>query len=615
MRHFNIDKSKKKLNMALLGAPNCGKTSLFNAMTGGRAKVANYPGVTVEYAKGFTVSHYGREIELLDLPGIYGDCGHSADERITIDAVNGRLKGEPRPDALIVVMDATHIRTHLHNVLQAKNYGLPMLVILNMMDMAARDGVEVDVKGLQKELGVPVVPCVAVRSAGRKAAFEFLSDWAEKIADGKIKPPESEGEDLGIIQKKAREISDKMIKVSQEEGISEKIDKILLHPLLGVLILAALMFFMFQAVYSWSEPLIGWIENGTGWLGELVAKILPEGFVQSLIVDGVIAGVGAVIVFLPQIVILFAFILALEASGYLARAAFLVDSLMEKVGLNGRAIIPLLSSFACAVPGIMAARTIENERDRLTTILIAPLMTCSARWPVYFLLVGAFIPATKIGMFNLRGVVMSVLVLVGVVFALVSGFVLRRTLTKGKPPPLLMELPAYKLPSLKSYLFGIWQKAMMFLSRAGRIILPASIIIWFLTTFPNNDGNIQSSFAGHIGRVLHPVLAPIGFNLEMSIALIPAMAAREVAVSTLSIIYSVSDTGALASNIASQWSLPMGLALLAWFIFAPQCIATLAITKKETNSWKWPIIMFLYLFILAYIAAGLTFHISTLLGL
>ena len=609
------DKNGVDLRIALLGAPNCGKTSLFNALTGGRAKVANYPGVTVEYAKGRMVTEKGRVIEFLDLPGVYGDCGHSADERVTIDAVNGRLKGEKRPDAIMVVMDATHIRTHLHNVLQAKNYGLPMVVVLNMMDMAARDGVEIDVAGLEQALGVPVIPCVAVRSAGRQAVMTLLSDWADDVESLDTLKPEPTHSELKQIQKIARAISSQTVKEPRTGNLTERLDRILLHPILGPMILAALMFFMFQAVYAWSAPLIGFIEQGIAWLGGALTDILPDGPIESLIVNGIIGGVGAVLVFLPQIIILFAFILALEASGYLARAAFLVDTLMAKVGLNGRAFIPLLSSFACAVPGIMAARTIDNERDRLTTILIAPLMTCSARWPVYFLLVGAFIPDLSVGPFNLRGVVMSVLVLIGIIFALISAFILRHTVTKGKVPPLLMELPGYKLPSLKSYLLGLWQRAKIFLNRAGRIILPASVIIWFLSTYPNQDGDIRHSFAGMIGRVIEPVLAPIGFNLEMSIALIPAMAAREVAVSTLAIVYGASDSHVLGSMIGSNWSLPTGLAFLAWFIFAPSCIATLAITRKETNSWKWPIIMFIYLIILAYIGAGLTYYGAKALGL
>jgi len=603
------------ITIALLGAPNCGKSSLFNALTGGRAKIANYPGVTVEYAKGNLTTKSGQTIKLMDLPGIYGDCGHSADERVTIDAIYGRLEGEKAPDALVVVLDAAQIRTHLHNVLQAKNYGLPMIVVLNMMDMAARDGVEIDLHELEAEIGVPVITSVAVRTAGRQALVDKLNSWGQEIAAGAVKACASDGENLRALQKRARAITRAHVSTPKATTITTKIDNIVLHPILGPFILVAILFVMFQAVYAWSAPAIGLLEGWTDGIGSFVGGFLPDGWFKSLLVSGVIAGVGAVIVFLPQIIILFMFILALESSGYMTRAAFLIDTLMAKVGLNGRAFIPLLSSFACAIPGIMAARSIENERDRLTTIMIAPLMTCSARWPVYFLLVGAFIPQASVGMFNVRGLVMFGLVIVGVVFAFLAAFVLKMTLLKGGKPTLLLEMPSYKWPSLKGYLLGLWQRAMIFINRAGRIILPASIIIWFLTTYPNNDGVIRNSFAGMIGRVLEPIFAPIGFSLEMIIALIPAMAAREVAVSALEITYNIEGADALESAIAMSWTMPMGLAFIAWFIFAPQCLSTLAITRKETNSWKWPLIMFGYLFALAYIASGLTYWAAKLAGL
>ncbi len=607
------------LTIALLGAPNCGKSSLFNALTGGRAKIANYPGVTVEYAKGEYTTKHGQILTLMDLPGIYGDCGHSADERVTLDAIHGRLEGEKKPDALIVVLDAAQIRTHLHNVLQAKNYGIPMIVVLNMMDMAARDGVKIDLEQIEKEIGVPVISSVAVRAAGRQSLIEKLANWSQEIAAGAGQVPLAESDNLRDLQKKARGITRAHVLSPSSQTITTRIDNVVLHPVAGLFILAGIMFVMFQAVYAWSAPAMGVIETGTSWFGSFIGGFLSDGWFKSLLVDGVIAGVGAVIVFLPQILILFAFILALEASGYMTRAAFLVDSAMAKVGLNGRAFIPLLSSFACAIPGIMAARSIENEKDRLTTIMIAPLMTCSARWPVYFIIVGAFIPQRTIGIFNLSGLVMFGLVLVGIIFALLASFVLKKTLMKGEPSSLLLEMPSYKLPSLKDYLLGLWQRAMIFMTRAGRIILPASIIMWFLATYPKNDGDIKTSFAGMMGRVLEPVLAPIGFNLEMTIALIPAMAAREIAISTLAIVYNTSEgegeSALLEQALIADWSLPMALAFLAWFIFAPQCLSTLAVTRRETNSWKWPLIMFGYLFALAYIAAGLTFWVATWAGL
>lgn len=607
------------LSIALLGAPNCGKTSLFNALTGGKAKVANYPGATVEYSKGMYTTPNGRPLELVDLPGVYGDCGHSADERVTIDAIHGRLEGTDAPAGIVVVMDAANIRTHLHNVLQAKNYGLPMVVVLNMMDMAARDGVEIDLVELEEEIGVPVVASVAVRLTGRAALIKILEDWSADLATGSAKIPEKEVGDLPKLQKHARAITQRTVLTPRVQNTSSRIDDIILHPVFGLIILATILFVMFQAVYAWATPAMDLISAGTDGLGAWVGGFLADGWLKSLVVGGIITGVGAVIVFLPQILILFAFILALEASGYMARAAFLVDSLMAKVGLNGRAFIPLLSSFACAIPGIMAARTIENEKDRLTTILIAPLMTCSARLPVYLIIIGAFIPAKKIGIFNQQGLVMFFLYLAGIVFALLAAFVLKKTVTQGSRPTLLMEMPSYKIPSLKSYLLGLWQRAMIFVNRAGRIILPASIIIWFLSYFPNKGGPIRDSFAGMLGRVLEPVLAPIGFNLEMSIALIPAMAAREVAVSALSIVYNVEDgdgeTALIETALATDWSMPMALAFLVWFVFAPQCLSTFAVTRRETNSWKWPLFMFGYLFVLAYVAAGITFWTATWAGL
>ena len=607
------------LRLALLGAPNCGKTALFNALTGGKARVANYPGATVEYAKGTCNTGSGRKLELLDLPGVYGDCGHSTDERVTIDAIHGDLPGERRPQGILVIMDAAQIRTHLHNVLQAKNYGLPMVVVLNMMDIAARNGVEIDLVRLEEEVGVPVVACVAVRSTGRAALLQFLDDWYERVAAGGVPAPEPETDTLKDLQKKARAITARTVQVPKVENITNRLDNIFLHPVFGPLILVALLFVMFQAVYAWADPAMDLIETGTNAVAQAVGVLVPVGWQHDLVVDGVIPGVGAVIVFLPQILILFAFILALEGSGYLARAAFLVDSLMARVGLNGRAFIPLLSSFACAIPGIMAARTIENEKDRLTTILIAPLMTCSARLPVYLIIIGAFIPATKVGLFNLQGLVMFGLYMAGIVFALLSAFILKRTVTTGAPSKLLLEMPSYKIPSLRDYLLGLWRRAMIFINRAGRIILPASIIIWFLSAYPNDDGDIRNSFAGKIGRVLEPVLAPVGFNLEIAIALIPAMAAREVAVSALSIVYSVEDveseTHVLEGLLSSSWSLPVALAFLVWFVFAPQCLSTFAVTRRETNSWKWPLFMFAYLFILAYVAAGATYWIASAAGL
>ncbi len=605
----------KTLRLALLGAPNCGKSSLFNALTGGRAKVANYPGVTVEYRKGEFDLPSGQHVELLDLPGVYGDCGHSMDERVAIDAVRGDLDGERQPDGIIFMMDASHISTHLHNVLQAKNYGLPVILVLNMMDMAARDGIEIDITALEAQLGMPVISCVAVRASGRAHLVDYLEDWGKDVLQGSAALPSPAEGRLKDLQAQARSITREVVSVIEKaETFTQRVDKIVLHPVLGPIILLGILFVMFQAVYTWSGPGIEFIEAAFGQLQLAVSSVLPDGWIQSLISDGMIAGVGAVIVFLPQIIILFAFILLLEASGYMARAAFLVDTLMAKVGLNGRAFIPLLSSFACAIPGVMAARTIESERDRITTIMIAPLMTCAARWPVYFLIIGAFIPATKVGLFSLQGLVAFGLVITGIIFAMIMAFLFKRVLMKGGNSSLLIELPSYKMPVFKDYLRGLWDRAMIFISRAGRIILPAAVLVWFLGNYPNRDSGFAGTYAGKIGGFLEPIFAPIGFTTEMVFSLIPAMAAREVAVGALGTLYALESEAEIETQLggilAADWTLATALAFLAWFVFAPQCLSTFAIIKKETNGWKWPLVAFGYLFVLAYIAAGITYHVA-----
>ena len=609
----------RNIRFALLGAPNCGKTSLFNALTGGRAKVANYPGVTVEYRKGnFSLSSV-KSIELLDLPGVYGDCGHSMDERVAIDAIKGNLVGERAPDGLIFMMDASHITTHLHNILQAKSYGLPIILVLNMMDMAARDGIDIDIAELESLLGIPVIRCVAVRNAGRAHLIEFLNEWTADILNDSVSIPAIEKNNLKDLQSKARLITSRAVsQINKTVSLTQKIDNIVLHPFYGVIILAGLLIFMFQAVYWWAAPFMDGIDLIFSRLQLMVDSNFSETWLKSLISDGIIAGVGSVIIFLPQIIILFAFILLLEASGYMTRAAFLVDSLMAKVGLNGRAFIPLLSSFACAIPGIMAARSIEQEKDRLTTILIAPLMTCSARWPVYIMIIGAFIPNINIGFLGLQGLIAFGLVLGGIIFAMIMAFIFKKTLMNNSKSILLIELPSYKLPVIKDYFLGLWDRALIFINRAGRIILPASIIIWFLASYPTKSNGIVGTFAGKIGALIEPILRPVGFNLEIAISLIPGMAAREVVVGALATIYSLdseSIDGPLRETLQNSWSLPTALSFLVWFVFAPQCLSTLAIMRKETNSWKWPLFAFSYLFALAYLMAGITYQIAANLGL
>jgi len=611
--------SAVSLRLALVGAPNSGKTTLFNGLTGGLARTANYAGTTVETRTGKFETPGGANVTLVDLPGIYGLEARSIDERVAVESIQGK-RGEPAPDALILVADAANLRTHLHTVLQMKSLGLPVIVALNMIDLAERDGVKIDVPKLQALLGVPVVRTRATRKAGREELIAQIDDTLRTTAP--VTSVAEPAHDLRALQREARRIASETMVEPAMNKLTRQADAVLLHPVSGLLVLGTVLFVMFQSVFAWATPAMDAIEAGFGALGEVAGTGIESPMLRSLVVDGMIAGVGSVVVFLPQIVILFAFILFLEASGYMARAAFLMDELMLRVGLNGRAFIPLLSSFACAIPGIMAARTIENERDRLTTIMVAPLMTCSARLPVYALLIGAFIPASQVGIFNLQGLVLFTLYILGVVSAVLVAFILKRTATKGSTQPLVMELPTYKLPVWRDYFFGIVQKALAFLKRAGTIIFVVSVTLWFLVTFPQANGEapeLANSFAGMIGAVLYPIFQPVGFNLAMVIALVPGLAAREVAVGGLATIYAVQggeeNVEGLAQLLQNDWTLPMALAFLAWYVYAPQCLATLATVRRETNSWKWTGFMFVYLFSLAYLASLVTFWGATALGL
>ena len=602
--------------LALVGAPNSGKSTLFNGLTGGRAKVANYAGVTVERRSGLFATPAGHEVELIDLPGIYGLSARTLDERIAVDVISGAADQDLKPDALLVLMDAADLRTHLHLALQLKALGKPMLLVLNMIDLANRDGVEIDIAALEKHLGMPVVASCATRKAGRTALLDRLDAL---ITNPPVLQAREGTDSLQALQRTARDIARSVIvREPPMNQVTRAIDTVALHPVLGLLLLASILFLVFQAVFTWAQLPMTWIEDGFTWLGHLIGSVAPEGWIRSLLVDGIIAGIGSVIVFLPQIVILFAFILALEASGYMARAAFLMDELMLRVGLNGRAFIPLLSSFACAIPGMMSARTIENESDRLTTILVAPLMTCSARLPVYTLIIAAFIPPNSVGPFNLQGLVMFALYLAGVMSAITMAYILKRTLTQGKAQPLLMELPTYKLPDPADFAINLWLRGSAFILRAGRFIFFVSVILWFLAAFPSDANGIRETWAGMLGSWIEPLLRPIGFNLEIAIALVPGFAAREVAVGALGTVYAIhagDDTAGLAAALQQAWSLPTALAFLAWYVFAPQCMATLAVARREMNSLRWTIFMFAYLFVLAYIAAGITYWTAVGLGL
>lgn len=612
--------------LALVGNPNTGKTALFNRLTGSRQKVANYAGVTVERKEGRLLltdaAGASRTVRVLDLPGTYSLYPRSPDERVTCDVLAGQALGERRPDALVCVLDATNLRRSLRLVLAVQRLGLPMVVVLNMTDKAAACGIQVDAPRLAELLGVPVVATAAKRGEGvpalvaalaaqdlRAAAPAAAVDDHPALADaGRVQAILAE---LGLADQSA---------VSQ----SDRIDRVVLHPIIGPLLLALLLFVLFQAVYAGAEPAKEAIEAVLGALSGWVEAWLPAGWLRSLINDGLLAGVGGVLTFLPQILILFAFILVLEESGYLPRAAYLLDRLMGSVGLSGRSFIPLLSSFACAIPGIMATRSIANPRDRLVTIMIAPLMTCSARLPVYALLIGAFVPARKLALgLSLQGVVLFVLYLAGIVGAMLVAWVLKVCTASGRQVrPLMMELPNYQWPDARSVLLGLAQRAVIFLRRVGTTILVFTLALWLLASFPlppegATGPAIQYSIAGYVGHFIAPLFEPIGFNWQISLALIPGMAAREIAISALGTVYALAGDGdaqRLGQIVSEQWSAATAYALLAWYVFAPQCISTLAVVRRETGGYMAPAVMLAYLFALAYAAAFVTYRLSSMIS-
>jgi len=613
--------------IALVGNPNCGKTALFNILTGSRQKVANYAGVTVERKEGSLLTPSGLRIRILDLPGAYSLDALTPDEQVTADVLFGRRAGESRPDFVVCVTDATNLRQNLRLVLSLKRLGLPMVVALNMTDIARRKGIMIDAERLSAELGMPVVETVGVKTAGVKALLKVLNDTVA---------PQSEPRGAVWRSLSAAEIEHDQSEVRRILGLvggdrvdgvtfSDRVDALVLHPLLGPVILASVLFLVFQAVFAWAQVPMDAIKEAVTAFGGWVGAALPASLFKDLMIDGVLAGVGSVLVFLPQIIILFFFILILEDSGYLPRAAFLLDRVMGSVGLSGRAYIPLLSSFACAIPGIMATRTIQNPRDRLATIMIAPLMTCSARLPVYALIIGAFIPRRTLwGGLEMQGLVLFALYFAGVAGAMGVAFVLKRSGQSGAMQTLMLELPAYHWPNLRNLVMGLWQRVEIFLSRVGTIILALMVILWALSSYPEpppgaTGAAIQYSIAGHLGAWLAVLFKPIGFNWQISIALVPGLAAREVAVGALGTVYALSNTGedvsgALTPLIAQSWTMATALSLLAWYVFAPQCLSTLATVRRETNSWRYPIIMAAYQFGLAYLGAFITYRVALWFG-
>ena len=609
------------IRLALVGNPNCGKTALFNLLTGSRQKVANYAGVTVERKEGRFQGTSGRHYALLDLPGAYSLHAASLDEAITRDLCRGFYPGEPAPDVIVCVVDATNLRLHLRFALEVRELGKPMVLAVNMMDAARRRGIEVDLGVLERELGIPVVPTVAVHRDGARELVAKLDAVAGSLHEPRAHLPGVDALAPEALHAETRRLLSLAVSMPRRTAeIDDSLDRWLLHPVIGLLSLAVVMFLIFQAVYAWATPLMDGIEAGTAALGQWASAALPEGPLASLVVDGIIAGVGGVIVFLPQILVLFAFILALEESGYLPRAAFLLDKLMASAGLSGRSFIPLLSSFACAIPGIMATRSIQDPRDRLATIIVAPLMTCSARLPVYALLIGAFIPQREVGIFNLQGLVLFALYAAGILSALIVAWVMKKWRRDRSEHPLLLELPSYRLPHPRDLALGLWERGAIFLKRVGGIILAMTVLLWVLLYFPNGGGDVTQSFAGQIGSAMTVLFAPLGFNWQICIALIPGLAAREVAVSSLATVYALSAADdaaaaeALSPLIAQDWSLATALSLLVWYIYAPQCLSTLATIKRETHSWKQVGISAGYLFGLAYLASLITYQVAVALG-
>ena len=634
-----VQQTSPEAFIALVGNPNCGKTALFNLLTGAHQKVANYAGVTIERKQGHAHLADGRSLSIVDLPGTYSLNPTTADESVTHDVLMGLRAGEAAPDAFVAVVDATNLRMNLRLVLQLRTLNKPMVLALNMMDVARAHGLQIDVEKLSAALGLPVVETVAVDNSllgnvltrwtghrvenGRTPLLAAAQQALAQKADN-LHPQELL--DQVALQKQINQILSVVTpEAPRIKRFNHSIDAVVMHPVWGLVLLSVLLMMIFQAVFSWANGPMDIIKEVVSSVGDFIRANLPEGMLRSLLVDGVVAGLGGVVVFLPQILILFFFILLLEDSGYLPRAAFLLDNVMGQVGLSGRAFIPLLSSFACAIPGIMAARTIPNWRDRLATIMIAPLMTCSARLPLYALLIGAFIPARDIGPFNLQGLTLFSLYAAGILSAMAVAWVFKRTWMKSSYQPLMLELPPYRMPNLRNVLQGLWQRALIFLQRVGTIIFSVMVLLWFLSTFPGpSDGAtgaaIQYSFAGMLGHALEYVFAPIGFNWQISLALVPGMAAREVAVGALATVYSLSSTGeetaqALSPILAQGWSIATAYSLLAWYVFAPQCISTLAVVKRETNSWRYPVLMAAYLFALAYLASFITFRVVTMFTL
>jgi ferrous iron transport protein B len=660
MQTAAVKTEERKLIVALAGNPNAGKTTLFNALTGLRQKVANYPGVTVERKEGVWQMNgngsHERAAQLIDLPGLYSLDASSIDEQIARDVLTGKIKDLPAPDVIVAVVDATNLERNLYLVTQVLEYGIPVVVALTMMDIAEKNELQIDTEKLSLHLGAPVIAVTAAKNIG----IEEISKQVSLLSA--VSPQNHKFDEIKLIAEENKKIFARynFISAAVQESVvhknvdevrrSEKIDRILTHKVWGLLILGAILLLVFQTIFSWAALPMDLLDKGFGELGQYVKDSLPPGILTDLLTDGIIAGVGGILVFLPQILLLFFFLSVLEDTGYMTRAAFLLDRLMRGVGLHGKAFLPLLSSFACAIPGIMATRTIESPKDRIATIMIAPLMSCSARLPVYTLMIAAFFSGQFIfGFLSVGAVIMLSMYVLGIVTAIVMAFILKRSILKAPPPPLVMELPPYRLPNIRTVLLNMFQNGWVFVKRAGTVILAISILLWALTAFPRQaaepDANatttaaaaaelesqapeLTDSYAGQLGKVIEPSIRPLGFDWKMGVALIASFAAREVLVSTLSILYNVdkdseADSPSLIEAVrdakndsgAPAWTPLTALTMMVFFVLACQCMSTVAVVRRETNSWRWPLFMVAYMTILAYVGAFITYQGGKLLGL
>jgi ferrous iron transport protein B len=596
--------------VALVGPPNSGKSTLFNRLTGLRQKVANYPGVTVEQRVG-RLNGIGRgDLTLIDLPGIYGLDSYSEDARVAVDVLHGEMPGTPAPDAILLVLDSLQLRRQLMLAAPVLNLGLPTLVLLNMSDLMEARGGRVDTLALAQELGVPVAKISATRGAGLDAITHFLNRKAEAEkpvpAEGRIELPVM-GNPRSYRQWATGISTRTKYKAPLSNEWTKRIDGVLLHRIWGPLIFLVVVFAVFQVVFSIGQPLSDGFGNLLNAGGDRIGALLGHNWVESLLIDGVWRGVASVLVFLPQILLLFLFIGVLEDSGYLARAALIADRVMRSIGLNGKAFIPLLSAYACAVPAIMATRTIENKRDRFATILVAPFMTCSARLPIYMLMIAAFIPNEPIlgDFFGLRAAVMLSLYVLGFVAALGTAWLLKSSILKASSAPFILELPQYRLPTVRSLSLRLVDRGKVFLRQAGTVILAVTIVLWILSHIPFH-ADLAGSVIGRLGQLVEPVIKPLGFNWKIGIGLLTSVLAREVIVGTLGTLYGADPaTQSLGLQAALRHDLTLGgaMALVVFFAFAMQCTSTIAIVRRETNSWRWPAVQFAYMSVLAYVAA------------